>query len=191
MPRVIIGAVTMKMIKSTRMTSTRGVTLMSDSDGPKRPRPRAGMFMPMEWLRLRSESDLGRLGGGRGGPSGLDLRIGDRDEVEDETIDAAAQAARPGHENVVPDDRRDGREQSRRRGHQRLGDPGRDGRQAGRAGDPDPLKGVHDAPHRPEQPDERRHGTRGREDAEMAVEVVRLAGRGFLETPADALQDPV
>ena len=42
MPRVIIGAVTMKMMSSTRMTSTSGVTLMSERAGPKRPPPRPG-----------------------------------------------------------------------------------------------------------------------------------------------------
>src|SRR5207245_6491804 len=86
MPRVIMGAVTMKMINRTRMTSTRGVTLMSDSDGPNRPRPRPGRV-----IAIASDADLARFDCSRGGAAGLDLGLGDRSETEDETIDAAAQ----------------------------------------------------------------------------------------------------
>src|SRR6266699_3884086 len=110
MPRVIMGAVTMKMMSRTRMTSTRGVTLMSDSAGPNRPRPRPGRV-----IAIASDADLARFDGSRGGAAGLDLHLGDRSESEDEAIDAAAQAARPGEEQVVADDGRDGAEQPRER----------------------------------------------------------------------------
>src|SRR2546425_7041374 len=184
MPRVIMGAVTMKMISRTRMTSTRGVTLMSDSAGPNRPRPRPGRV-----IAIASDADLARFDGSRGGAAGLDLGLGDRGESEDEAIDAAAQTARPGQEEVVADDGRDGGEQSGGGGDQRLGDPGRDRREAGGAGDADSLKGVHDAPDGPEQPDERSDGTGGGQQAEVAVEAVRLGRRGLLEPAPHALED--
>src|SRR5213594_3233581 len=94
MPRVIIGAVTMKMMSRTRMTSTRGVTLMSDSAGPKRPPPRPGRLIAIGHpVRPEgaSDADLARFDRSGGEAAGLELRLRDRRELQDEAIDAGAQ----------------------------------------------------------------------------------------------------
>src|SRR3989442_4778240 len=158
---------------------------MSDSAGPNRPRPRPGRFMA-----IASDADLARLDASRGGWAGLDLSFGDRGESEDEAVDAAAQAARPGEEEVVAYDGRDGGKQTGGGGDQRLRNPGRDRREAGGAGDPDPLERVHDAPYGPEQPDERSDGAGGRHDAEVAVETLRLRRGRLFEPASHALEYP-
>src|SRR5262249_28625313 len=160
-------AVTMKMMSRTRMTSTSGVTLMSDSAGPKRPPRGPGAVMATDRPAgpgCVSEADLAGLGMGRGGPAGLDVRLGDRGEDQHEALDAAGETRRPRGAHVVPDARGDGRGQSCRGRHEGYRDAGRDGPQCRRAGDPDPLEGVHDPPHRPEQSDEGGDAAGGRED---------------------------
>src|SRR3989442_15373039 len=165
----MMEAETMTMISRPRMTSTRSVTLMEHRAGQKRRRPLAGRVRA-----IGSDANLPRLDASRGGSAGLDLSFGDRGESEEEAVDAAAQAARRGEEEVVAYDGRDGGKQPGGGGAQRLRNPGRDRREAGGAGDPDPLEGVHDAPYGPEQPDERRDGAGGRQDAEVAVETMPL-----------------
>src|SRR4030095_16106248 len=106
------GVTTMKMIRSTRHTSTRGVTLMSLCSLSRPPPPP----MPMKRL-LRGE---------------LSARAAPFDEVVDqfvrgirhldlETLDVV-------HEDVEHPHRRDGDEEPERRRDERLGDSGRDRR---------------------------------------------------------------
>src|SRR5436309_10917191 len=117
-----IVVTTMKMMSSTRQTSTSGVTLMSPltSSGLPPPAPNA-----IARLRLRP---------GRGG------RYAGARLVLDEVVDELRRGVRHLHleavhlveEVVVQPDGRDGHEEAEGGGHERLGDPGRDGTQSAR-----------------------------------------------------------
>ncbi len=120
-PTVSSGAEIMKMISSTSITSTSGVTLISDSACRRgggraaRPRRRDGRW-PAErpWLRPRAAACGGRLaqaalGHGRG-------------QVVGEALQPAGELARVGRELVVGDIGRDGRDQADGGGEQGLGD---------------------------------------------------------------------
>src|ERR1700761_1468893 len=114
------GAATMKMINSTSMTSTIGVTLISAITGlrplPRRPPPpdELASFMPTVW-----GSPLGDLTGQHAGkflreaaePLGLPVHLGS--------------------ELIVENRRRNGGNQADRRGKQRLRDTGSHHRQRG------------------------------------------------------------
>src|SRR5580658_7596320 len=68
-------------------------------------------------------------------------------------------------EHVVAEEARDGDQEARDRRQERRRDAGRQGLDARRLLDRDRAEGVHDAPDRPEEPEERGAGDyRGEED---------------------------
>src|SRR5579864_4109429 len=165
MPFCSIGVTTMKMISSTRQTSTRGVTLI---------------WLFTSWTRLGLtrrgsiptpllHEEIDQLGGG---VRHLDLQplqlVGE--VVED-----------PG--------RRNGDEEAQGRGHQRLGDAGRHRADTARAGQRHAGERLDDADDGAEQADER--GERGdrRQAADAALEVGGGEQGGALDGAAGGLDD--
>src|SRR5215510_2637109 len=124
-----MGVTTMKMISSTRTTSTSGVTLISDFTAS------ALMTLCMRRLVLLQE-EVHEL---RGGVGHLDL-----------------EALEPGREVVERHDRGDRDEEPERGRDQRLGDSGGDRADAAGAGGRHARERLHDAHDRSEEPDERR-----------------------------------
>src|SRR5215472_9676688 len=126
------GVTTMKMIRRTRQTSTSGVTLMSLCSLSRRPPPP----IPMEKL-LRGE---------------LGARAAPFDEVVDELVRRIRhldlEPLDVVHEDVEHPDGRDGDEEAERRRHERLGDAGRDRRDAARTGQGHAAERVDDADDR-------------------------------------------
>src|SRR5438128_5305940 len=103
-PVVISGALTMKMISSTSMTSMNGTMLISLIE--RRPRPREttpGM--------ARSSARAAGRALGRGG-----VALQDVGELVAEALEADGDAVDVAREAVVGDDRGDGREQADRGG---------------------------------------------------------------------------
>jgi hypothetical protein len=138
-PVVISGAVTMKMISSTSMTSMNGTMLISFI--VRRPRPR----VTTAGIRL---SDPPPAAAGAAG-----VALQDVGELLDEGLELDGDAVDVAREAVVGHHRRDGREQADGGGHQGLGDARRHGGQRHllQVGQAD--EGMHDAPHGAEQAD--------------------------------------
>src|SRR5688572_24529519 len=143
-----MGVTTMKMIRSTRQTSTSGVTLMSD--------------VRAAWLSLPSELTLDD----RFVIAGSDflhevdghLRSGVR-HLDGEAVDAVLEV-------VVCPHRGDGHEEAAGGGEERFCDTGRDrGDAAARLGHA--FERADDAHDRAEETDERRGGADGRENTEV------------------------
>src|SRR5688572_33217864 len=146
MPRYIIGAVSMKISRSTSTTSTRGMMLISAIGVPSR----------------RSPSDAPGLNAIFGRSRQLaDRTAEDVQEVQHEPVHLGRPVPHAIDEEVVADDRGDGGGETGGGGDQRLRDAGRHDREAGRALAADPLEGRHDAPHGAEEADERRGTRRG------------------------------
>src|SRR5882757_5014490 len=160
-PTVNSGAETMKMINSTSMTSTIGVTLISAiTDALRRPRrePPADEFATFIAMicRSRCPHTLYRLSRPL-----VDLARQDGRKFICEALQPLRLAVHLGGELVVENRRRDGRDQADRGGKQRLGDAGSHHRQRRVLGRGDRLEARHDAPDGAEQADEwtgRAHG---------------------------------
>src|SRR6185503_6629713 len=104
MPRYIMGAVSMKISRSTRTTSTSGMMLISASDEPRRRSPPSG--------DPRLNAIFGRPG---------QLRHGAAEhveQVEDEAVHLRRPVAHAIEEVVVADDGGDRGSQARRGGDQ-------------------------------------------------------------------------
>src|SRR2546427_1282456 len=140
-----IGVITMKMMRRTIMMSAMGVTLMSAMAAPFLPPPTA--------------IDMGRLLAGGGpaarAPRGLRALL---DEVVEQlragVVHLDVEALDLAREIVVCPHRRHRHEQPEGGGDERLRDPGRDGRDAARAGQGHAREGVDDAEGGAEQPHE-------------------------------------
>src|SRR5262245_33592059 len=104
----------------------------------------------------------------------------DVEELGRERIHLRRQHAKLTRETVVQDDGGNGSRQSDGGGDQRLGDTGRDRLDAGRSGGGKTHEGRHDAPHGPEEADERRGARGGGEKREPALEPRHLLGPGAL-----------
>src|SRR6185436_18522284 len=141
-PSCSIGVTTMKMIRSTRQMSTKGVTLMSELS------PLLPSCMPMLHgpLSLTLQEEVDELGGA--------VRHLDAEELQLplEVVE------HPDCENRdrEPDGRRD----------ERLGDTGRDRPDAARSAGGHAREGVDDADDRAEQADERRRRSDGRQSSD-------------------------
>src|SRR5512146_20212 len=146
-PRATIGAVTMKMMRRTSITSTRGVTLISAIIR------RSPLLLPAMPIALHL----------------VDVALEEVEELDGEAVDPGRDRPDPVQEIVVRHDRRDRRRQSRGRRDQRLRDAGghRGQRRAPRGGDP--REGVHDPPDGPEQSDERRRASGGGEEGKVGL----------------------
>src|SRR6195952_667028 len=132
-PVVISGAVTMKMISSTSMTSMNGTMLISLIVRRRAPRPRTAGMSGARDRRRR---------GHRAGVSLQDVR-----ELLDEALELAGDAVDVASESVVGDHRRDRGEEADRRRHERFGDAGRDGRERHLRHVRQADEGMHDSPH--------------------------------------------
>src|SRR5262245_37993729 len=136
------GVTTMKMMRRTRHTSTRGVTLMSlwSLSRPLAPP------MPM------GNSSCGSL-------RGLGSRAAALDEVVDQLRGAVGHLDLEPldlvHEDVEEPDRRNRDEEAERRRDERLRDARRHRRDTARTGQRHSAEGVDDADDRSEEPDER------------------------------------
>src|SRR5215469_5967426 len=161
---VASGAATMKMIRSTRMTSMNGVTLIScwtSRSSPLEPEPSRNAMALLRSPRQR-----------RG-----------RHPV------AADHAGKV----VVDHDGRDRRDQAERSGEQGFGNAGRHHGEIGGMGFGNTDEGVHDAPDRAEQADKRCGGADGGEDADTArhlpghrrLHPLQPQGDAFLEAVVD------
>src|SRR5512137_1231566 len=135
------GAVTMKMMSRTSITSTSGVTLISER----------------VW---RPELDVERAKALVRG-SAEEVSLHDVEEVVREVRHLAVQHPDLGDEVVVGDHRGDGGEEAEGRGDERLGDGLRHRGEVGVAHLVDVVEGPHDAPYRPEEADEGRGGGGG------------------------------
>src|SRR3989339_248952 len=126
-PWVSKGAVTMKMMRRTSITSTSGVTLISAMTlrSPARP----------EELIIAMASPL------------VDLALEEVDEFGGEAVDPGVDHPDAGQEVVVGDDGRDGRGQPRRGGDECLGDAGGHGDRRGAAGGGEERKEILHPPH--------------------------------------------
>src|ERR1700751_2928002 len=123
-PAVSSGALIMKMISSTSITSTSGVTLISDrAPLPRRPRRRRPRRPPVAKASL---ADMLM----RSDPL-AQAALDGRRQVVGEVLQAPGELARVGRELVVGDIGRDGGDQAHGRGEQGLGDRGGDHRQVG------------------------------------------------------------
>src|SRR5215470_7723861 len=166
-PRYIMGAVSMKMRRSTSTTSTRGMMLISASDVPIR--------------RLSPASST--LNAIFGGTSELGRAAERIQEIEGEDVHLGGPVLHAVDEVVVADDGGDGRAQTGRGGDERLRDAGRHHGQARRALLTDAVEGRHDSPHRAEETDERGGAGGGGEEGEVALQARHLEAGGATERP--------
>src|SRR5581483_3566268 len=125
----------MKMMSSTRTTSTKGTTLISDSALVPRKRPRREPLpeVPIENAMLPLESSFGQV-----------------QEFELKILHARAKLFDRIAEQVVENGSRNGRSETQRGGDRCLGNSRRDRPQAGSTRSPELLEGINDAPHGPE-----------------------------------------
>src|SRR5437899_8476618 len=155
MLEVINGAATMKMISSTSITSTIGVTLISAITAarrrPRRPPPppvEPAMFIVMIWIsrcarHLPSSRPLVDLAGQDGG------------KFVGEAFEPLRLAIHLGRELVIENGRRDGGDETDGGRKQRFRDAGRHHRERSVFRCRDRLEARHDAPDGSEQADER------------------------------------
>src|SRR5438094_359037 len=155
-PRYIIGAVSMKISRRTRTTSTSGMMLIAARLVPMRRVPPGG---PTLNAIFRGPRELGR-GAAQ-----------DVEHVEREPLHLRRPVLDAIDEVVVADDGRDGGAEPGRRRHERLRDSGRDHREAGRTLRADPVEGVHDAHHGTEEADERAGARRRREERQVPLQL--------------------
>src|ERR1019366_1775625 len=184
---VASGAATMKMISSTSITSMNGVTLIScastrsSSAARARPPNLAPSLEPM--ILLRSARDARRAAAALAADQQQHLRRG--------VTEQRAIGRDRTRQMIVDHDCRDCRDQAQRGRQQGFGNAGRDhGEICGvRLGDAD--EGVHDAPYRAEQSDERCGGADGREHAGAARDLPRHCRLDPFQPQRNALLDVV
>src|SRR5260370_33674562 len=149
-PDCRIGAVIMKMISNTSITSTKGTILISEREVPVW-RASCGICLyhhidgvvePKKAVELTAFFRLKKV---------LQIILLDqRRDFHREIIHARAHLPNIVHEMVIRNHRWDRRKQPRRRRDQRLSDTRSHHAQARRPGCPQPGEGIHHAPHRPE-----------------------------------------
>src|SRR5262249_52934415 len=147
-----IGAVTMKITSKTSITSTSGVTLICDSTSLLR--------SPLNAIDAR--------------PLLQEVTFRDVEEFERKIVHLCRQHADLTSERIVRHHRRNGGEQAGCGGDQRLGNAGSDRLDGRGLRCTQTQKRVHDAPHGPEQTDERRRAGRGGEKRQRALELGEL-----------------
>src|SRR5262249_38741853 len=146
------GATTMKMMSSTRTTSTSGVTFMSGRMAPTRVVLRNPLTSHLRTVRFRPPLD----------------RVGELPRRRRERALVARDRVR---EVVETEHGGDGHREPERRLDERLADAGRNRPETTPAARPDPLAGRDDADDGAEQTDERRHGADRREDGKAATQI--------------------
>src|SRR3954471_2087673 len=175
-PAIRAGATTMKMIRSTSMTSTIGVTFGVDAT----PAPPPADIAIASYLGGTAE----RSGRDRAGARRVELAREARtaeltadalDEVVDHFLRHVRHLGREvvdlRREVVERPHRRDGDEESKGRRDERFGDTTADRRETARARLRHARERVHDAHRGAQQSDERRRSTDCREHREAALQV--------------------
>src|SRR4051812_33215066 len=157
-PVVISGAVTMKMISSTSITSMNGTMLISLIVRRR---------LPPRWLTFGISDAL--CGGG------ADVALQDVRELLDEGLELDRDAVDVAREAVVGDHRGYRGEQADRGGDERFRDAGRNARERHLRHVRQPDERMHDSPHRAEQADVRRHRADRREERQPRLDRVELA----------------
>src|SRR4051794_5169844 len=171
-PTVSSGADTMKMISSTSITSTMGVTLISliTARRPRRPRP-----APPALIAIASSL-----------PALVDLPRQDRRELAGKALQALALPVHFGDELVVENGRRNGGNQADCGRKQRLCDAWRHHRQRSILRGRDRLEAGHDAPDRAEQADEGAGRANRGQNQKPAFQPLHLARYGHVHHLFDA-----
>src|ERR1700730_6323178 len=134
-PNSITCAVSMKMMSSTRTTSTSGTMLISASEVVPRNRPR--LIPPDEVPNEKAML--------------LHASFGEIQELEHEVLHARCKLLDRVPKKIVKDCGRDCGGQTHGSGYQSLGDSGRDRAQASCTGCTELLERIDDAPDGPEQ----------------------------------------
>src|SRR5512134_3223766 len=165
-PWVSIGAVTMKMMRSTSITSTRGVTLISAII------LRSPLLLPVIAMALHL----------------VDVAFEEVEELDSEAVDPRRDRPDPVEEVVVGHDRRNRGHQPGRRRDQRLRDAGRHRGERRASDGGDPREGVHDPPDGPEQADERRRASGRRQEGQVVFQQGGLLVGGLPHRPFDIVQ---
>ena len=156
-PDCSIGAVTMKMMSSTRTTSTRGVMLMSASAVCVRP-----------LAEVKAISAAPRWLGSVGLPSALPLH--QIQHLQREVVVARGHFTNGANDEIVGDHRWDGGSQAGGGGNQSFGDARSDRAQSRRTSGAQAMECVDDSPDGSEQSNERRNGARDRQPGDIAFE---------------------
>src|SRR5713226_3556517 len=175
MPDCRMGAVIMKMMSSTRTTSTKGTMLISESE----------VCVDLESCIVRNSA----AAAGCAGRENLTKRFFDlRGDFHGEVVQSLRQVANILQELVVEDDGGNGGGQTRSRGHECLGDTGRDGTKARSSGAAEAREGVNDAPDRAEKADEWGDRTSGGKPGHALFDAANLFRGGELHADGDCLQ---
>src|SRR5262249_10722355 len=148
-PTVSSGADTMKMMSSTSITSTMGVTLISLITARRR------------WRRLPTCA-VGTMPAIASLPPLVDLARQNRRGLGGKAFEPLRLLVHLGNELVIENRRRDGGNKADCSREQRLGDAGRDHRERGIFRGGNRLEARHDAPDGAEQADERSGRADGR-----------------------------
>src|SRR5579863_1420292 len=153
-PNSMTCAVSMKMISSTRTTSTRGTTFISDmvpiETPPRRRRP-FEPFEPAVEIAILIRCLL------------LEASFRQVEKFQREILHARADLLNYVPEVIVEDSGGDCTRQSHGGGHQGARDAGADGAHAGGAGKTELIEGVDDSQHGPKQADEGAYRGAGRQ----------------------------
>src|SRR3954469_18337474 len=187
-PAVIMGAVTMKMTRSTSMTSMNGVMLISLMALLRRPRRRR-RSAAVPWANPPDAIAMTLLPLSREPDALVDLARQDGRELVREGFEARLYLGDLGLELVVGEHRRDRGEQADGGGEQRLGDAGRHDREACVLRGGDRGERGHDAPHRAEEADVGTRRTDGGQEEEARFEPLDLTLDGDVEHLVDALRE--
>src|SRR5712691_8104410 len=173
-PTVSSGADTMKMMSSTSMTSTIGVTLIWLMTSRRR------------WRRLPTGTAAAPFPAIAPSPPLVDLPRQDRGELVGESLEPLRLLVHLGDELVIENGRRDGGNKADCGRKQRFRDARRHHRQGGIFRGGDRLEAGHDPPHRPEQAHERAGRTDRRQHQEPPLQPLDLAGDGHVHHLLDA-----
>src|SRR5688572_18271696 len=181
---VISGAVIMKMINNTNITSTRGVTLIS-AIGPPLSLPELKAIVRTPTTRRRR-----RYCGLALASRFADARTGGEEVVQvvREGVELVVRDTVQTHEEVVRKHRRDGDEQTDGGHDQRFTHRAGDGLDRRFAAGAEAQQCVVDAPHGAEQTDERSGRTDGGEHGQATLELHRLAGDGLTQGTVNELR---
>src|SRR5882762_2436928 len=164
MPESMTCAVIIKMMSSTSTTSTKGVTLISESAVVpwNRRRTDAPPLLTVIAIRSPSVSAFRQI-----------------EELEREVVHTGAHFLDDVAEVVVGDGRGNSREKAYGSGDQRLGNPGANGAQTGAPSRTELFKGADNAQYGSEQSDERTHRRGCGQPAHVAFQFARRWPRDF------------
>src|SRR5215813_5325744 len=167
------GAVTMKMISRTSITSTMGVTLISLIV------VRPGAPLPPDMAMTRCSAPLLE-----------EVPLDDVQEVRREIGHLGVEHLDPADERIVRHHRRDGGEEASGGGHQGVPDRRRHGGEGRVALLGDLVEGGEDAHHRPEEAHEGSSGSHRAQEAHPRLQLGDLRGAGPVQGPLHVLDPP-